>query len=222
MTDTTTAWMQGGEGMLRDLFDEVGIKLRRDVTLQWQVGTAPNTRGERYTGQVKTIGLCEYSALDLKRGRVITVTDTQDDPVEVLHIMAHEMIHAAMGPDVGHGPEFEKACRLIGLEGRPRATRPGDDFKAYARAIIDVIGAYPHRAAKTRQPKQGNPMHKVVCVRNCSDDGKVPNWRASSKWCGTKDEPRALFCMLCGGPAQVAEWGITREERVLLNVALRK
>jgi hypothetical protein len=217
MTTTTQEWTAGAVAMLTEWIRDTVPGVDTRAVLQVTVGPMPRKRGARGTGDPSVLGLCEYSVLPsaAKTGRQITVTDTESSPVEVLHIIAHELIHAFMPVDEGHGKRFEAAVRLIGLTGKPSATRPGPDFKVVAREIVAVLGDYPHRAVKVRRPRQGNPMHKVVCSAGC---GCIV--RASSKWVGTPDEPNYLTCMNCGGPATVAEWGMTREQRVRVNAAL--
>ena len=218
MTLTTDEWTKGAVAMLTDHIRDTVPGLVVWPVLQVTVGPMPRQRGERGTGNPRAIGLCEYGVLPsaAKTGRQITVTDTESSATEVLAIIAHELIHAFLPVGEGHGKKFEAAVRLIGLTGKPTATRPGPDFKTVAREIVAVLGAYPHRAVKVRRPKQGNPMHKVQCTnKKC-----LCIVRASSKWVGPEDEPAYLTCMGGGGPATVAEWGMTRSDRVLVNAAL--
>ena len=195
---------------------EHGVKVAH-VRTQFCVGPMARKRGERGTGEVKTIGLCEYNALSLKTGRQVTISDTIGDPVEVMAVMMHELIHAWMPVDEGHGANFAKACYAVGLEGKPTSTRPGKAFKEWAKGVIAELGEYPHRAVNVRRPGQGTYMHKVVC-RDGLNCGCII--RASSKWVGTEEEPREIFCVACGGPAQVADWGMSNSERRLVNAAL--
>ena len=212
---STDEWTAGAVAMLTDYIRDAVPGVDTRAVLQVTVGPMPRQRGQRGTGDPRAVGLCEYSVLGLKTGRQITVTDTESSAVEVLAIIAHELVHAFLPVGEGHGKQFERAVRVIGLTGKATATRPGPDFKVVAREIVETLGAYPHRAVKVRRPRQGNPMHKVVCSGGC---GCIV--RASSRWVGTEDEPNYLTCMGCGGPATVAEWGITRGERVLVNAAL--
>lgn len=218
MTMTTEEWTAGAVAMLTDWIKDTVPGVDTRTVLQVTVGPMPRQRGQRGTGDPRAIGLCEYGVLPsaAKTGRQITVTDTESSAVEVLAIIAHELIHAFMPVGEGHGKRFERAVRAIGLTGKPTATRPGPEFKTVAREIMSVLGDYPHRAVKVRRPKQGNPMHKVQCTnKKCRCIV-----RASSKWVGTPDEPVYLSCMACGSPATVAEWGMSRDERVLVNAAL--
>lgn len=85
------------------------------------------------------------------------VCPTQAEPVRVLDILLHEMGHAAVGCDKGHGKEFKVFCREVGLEGKATATvaNPGTELHATLSRIAEELGPYPHVAiSKTVQKKR--------------------------------------------------------------------
>jgi hypothetical protein len=49
----------------------------------------------------------------------------QQTPLEVAAILAHELVHAAVGTDAGHGPRFGSVARALGLEGGRSSPRWG-------------------------------------------------------------------------------------------------
>jgi len=49
---------------------------------------------------------------------------TLQDPIEVLETLAHELIHVASGPNVGHKGAFVKIAKSIGFKA-PWTTTPG-------------------------------------------------------------------------------------------------
>ncbi len=51
------------------------------------------------------------------------------DPAEVLGILVHELVHAALPPDAKHGKAFRDAALRIGLEGPMRHALPGAVLK---------------------------------------------------------------------------------------------
>lgn len=59
------------------------------------------------------------------------------EPVYMVNVLAHEMIHSALPYDVdndandGHGPTFTRHARAIGLAGDPKATYPGRKFERW-------------------------------------------------------------------------------------------
>jgi hypothetical protein len=66
--------------------------------------------------------------------------------VQVAAIVAHELVHAAVGVEQGHGPAFGKVARAIGLEGKLTATVPGERFVASVELILAEVGPFPHAA----------------------------------------------------------------------------
>jgi hypothetical protein len=67
-------------------------------------------------------------------------------PGEVLGVLLHEMIHAALPMGVHHGPKFAKACKQIGLEGKPTHATPGPKLKAELARLRRLPG---HLSART-------------------------------------------------------------------------
>lgn len=91
-----------------------------------------------------------------------------DDPVEVAAVLAHELVHAAVGLRAGHGRPFRKVALSIGLEGKMTATVPGDAFKRSVKPILEEVGPLPHArlsfgCQSSGPKKQGTRLVKVAC-----------------------------------------------------------
>lgn len=65
------------------------------------------------------------------------------DPMRATDILAHEMVHAVVGLEHGHGPKFEQCARAIGLEGNPASTRASEVFEHRVRPWLETIGPLP-------------------------------------------------------------------------------
>jgi hypothetical protein len=78
------------------------------------------------------------------------ISPCQAEPVRVLDILLHEMIHAAIGTEEGHGKKFKAAMRAVGLEGKATATiaNPGTELHARLTRIAEELGPYPHSALR--------------------------------------------------------------------------
>lgn len=89
------------------------------------------------------------------------------DPVDVAQVVAHELIHAALGCEAKHGPDFKRLAHKIGLEGKMTATVAGPAFKEAIAPILKQVGMYPHGALKagvgSNGPKQSTRMLKIGC-----------------------------------------------------------
>jgi SprT-like family len=65
-------------------------------------------------------------------------------PMQVAAILGHELIHAAVGVAAGHGKEFRRVARGIGLIGQMAATMTGPEFEQALRPILAAAGPLPH------------------------------------------------------------------------------
>lgn len=95
-----------------------------------------------------------------------------DETIPVLTQLAHELIHATLGNDEGHGPEFSRVARSIGLGGAMRATVATDILEIWMREnIVSQLGEYPHAKLslddreKAGVAKQTTRMFKCVCKK---------------------------------------------------------
>ena len=92
----------------------------------------------------KAIGVCYDRSASADGAYEILVRLDQHEPLDVAAILAHELVHAAVGVEQGHGPAFGKVARAIGLEGKLTATVPGDEFRAAVAPILAEVGPFPH------------------------------------------------------------------------------
>ena len=65
-------------------------------------------------------------------------------PMQVAAIPGHKLIHAAVGVAAGHGKEFRRVARDIGLIGQMAATTAGQEFENTMRPILEAAGLLPH------------------------------------------------------------------------------
>jgi hypothetical protein len=135
----------------------------------------------------RRIGECWSSAASADKSHHIFISPMLDDPVQVIGVLAHELVHAADDGKNKHKGPFTKAVRALGLEGKPTATVPGEEFVKYARLLVDDIGEYPHVALTPTivTKPQKTYMLKVVCP------GCKCIVRMTEKWL---DEAGAPFC----------------------------
>ena len=110
------------------------------------------------------------------------------ESITVLGTLLHELIHASVGCQHGHGKVFSQAARRVGLVGPPTATTVGDSLRPLLNTYIERAGAYPH-AAIHLQPKE------KVCSRlrlyQCHCPSPVKVRVASNDF--------AARCERCGG-----------------------
>ncbi|EIP96858.1 SprT-like family [Opitutaceae bacterium TAV1] len=96
----------------------------------------------------------------------IFVSPVLDDSAEAVAALAHELCHACTDC-TGHGSDFGRIARAIGLEGKLTTTYAGPKLTARLNAMIEgELGKYPHAALQPEQSgvkKQGTRLVKCVC-----------------------------------------------------------
>ena len=113
----------------------------------------------------RTIGQCWSPEASADNTTEIIIGITQDEPMRVAGVLAHEMVHAAVGVAAGHRGPFRKLALDIGLEGPMTATTEGEAFKQAVQPMLDEIGNYPHaKLDATKRRKQGTRMIKASCT----------------------------------------------------------
>ncbi|VVS96718.1 Transcription elongation protein SprT (fragment) [Sphingomonas aurantiaca] len=92
-------------------------------------------------------------------------------PAQIAAILAHELVHAAVGIPAGHGKAFKRIAIALGLVGPMRATTPGDAFLATVASILSTAGPLPHArldtTGETSAPRKqaANAQMRVPDVR---------------------------------------------------------
>lgn len=105
-------------------------------------------------------------------------------PGQVAAILAHELVHAAVGIEAGHGKEFRRVAKGIGLQGKMRATTAGPKFLTTIEPILEGAGALPHSRLETTGRKKDSNRH-IKC--ECKKCGYAA--RTSRKWLVTLGPP---------------------------------
>lgn len=131
---TREEWLKRAVRAMRPLLRKADIKMRA----KWQVSVS-------LASSRSAIGQCWYEMASASgKTANIFVCPTVADPVDVLGVLLHEMIHAALPHGVHHGPKFAKACKQIGLEGKPTHATPGPALKSELARLAAFLGKYPH------------------------------------------------------------------------------
>lgn len=85
------------------------------------------------------------------------------DPVNMLAVLIHEMIHAAY-PNDGHRGRFPKTAKRVGLVGKMTATVAGHALLSRLNDLSKKLGSFPPGSGdlvKTR--KQTTRLIKLIC-----------------------------------------------------------
>lgn len=145
--------------------------------------------GAWQNGQPAPVALCEVCAF------------AQDLPSQVAATTVHELAHAVLGPGHGHGAEWKRTARALGLL-YPRATSDGrETWAAFAPPLRAVLEAIP-------APTDGRPLPPAPEAvtpgkpRPCSAGRGARGGRSTGKGSGSR--MRKVQCAACGYTARVS------------------
>lgn len=116
----------------------------------------------------KVIGQC----FPRKGGTVdnhVFVSPLISDPVDVLSVLLHELVHAADNCKSGHTGTFRKAWKALGFVGKPTCSTPGLKLRERLNALAEKLGPYEHRRIypSVDPHKQTTRLLKVECGCGC-------------------------------------------------------
>ncbi len=135
---------------LREAWLEQAVKLLRDYMATCSIYLYSYPRAScgfpSRGGEGGVIGQC-FSPKVSRDGRVqIFVSPVISGSIEVLGVLLHELIHAAVGVEHKHGKEFSQAAKKVGLVRPWRSTTVGETLRPELDRIMTLLGHYPHAA----------------------------------------------------------------------------
>jgi hypothetical protein len=152
------------------LFEPIGIPARQvRVSCSWPLrgGLAKKSRvfGECWLPDDTPDGIAQ-----------IKISPVLEEPGKVLATLVHELIHAILPADAGHGPAFRAVAHAVGFVGPLTKMTPGDDLACFLEEVAHELGPYPHRAlgadcdnsaaaqpVDAPQKQEGSRMLKLEC-----------------------------------------------------------
>jgi len=159
---TREAWLNEFTKRSRPFFKKAGHPLPKEI--RCSIGfPSKGIRG-------KSIGECwSATASKDKHAEIFIRPNQQSDTSRVAGILTHELCHAALGHEEGHGKVFRKLATSLGLTGKMTATTEGPGWHAWADPIIKELGKLPGAALgevelSGGKKKQTTRMLKLVCT----------------------------------------------------------
>lgn len=164
--ETREAWLMQAIEHMRPWFEDAGATLPDKIRVS--TGWSKNARKG-------SIGWTWISGASEDKISNVFISPEKSDSVEVLAILAHELVHVWDDCEHGHGAEFKKVATAIGLEGKMTATVAGEALKDQLEALTVIMGDYPHAkmlvgegGGKSSGPKkQGTRMIKLHAPTCC-------------------------------------------------------
>jgi len=180
---TREDWLLSAYEQLRGWFKErAGWVLPEMVRLSTGFGYGVKSENKIILGQ------CWATWKSLDRINQVFISPEVSDPIEVLGILVHEIVHVVDDCEHKHGKEFKKIATAVGLTGKMTEVHLTDGLLDFLKILANELGDYPHTALK---------VHRARTI--VGPDGKeVPDDRGSS---GPKRQEARMFkyeCPECG------------------------
>jgi len=156
---TRETYLASATEYLAPLFTNLGFPL---PAVRASVGIPAGGKGKK----LKAIGQCWSNLASADNTTEIFICPSQSNAVDVLAILLHELIHAAVGLKCGHKGAFKRVAIALGLEGKMTATYPGVQLASDLAELSHTLGDYPHAALNTAlsgRKVQGTRMIKLTC-----------------------------------------------------------
>ena len=151
---TRESWLLSAiDRMARSLFPAFKPPKWR-VTCGWPKGV----RGGKHA-----IGQCWPPTASEDSTAEMFISPELDQPIEILHVLAHEMCHGIVGTDCGHKGAFVNLCKKIGLVAPWTATTPGPELLKTLAIYAVQLGPYPHARLNDVRQRQTTRLLKATC-----------------------------------------------------------
>jgi len=170
------AWLDAAAKELRDYFNKNGYMLPKNI--RFGIGfTSGGKRGLE--------GECWHPPSSDDQSYEIIIKVDRSDPLAVLGILCHQLVHSLLPPDAKHNKQFRDIALKIGLtEGKTSHAMPGKILQDRLKKLVEEeLGPYPHASlhfstASDRPRKSGTRMLKVECgAIGCGYNMRViPKW----------------------------------------------
>ena len=163
MTQYTTReeWLNAFVQRARPVFAGAGYTLPEKI----RVSVGFTSTGARAKGAA--IGECWSDAASEDGHFEIFIRPNATTDARIADILTHELVHAAVGLEAGHGKPFKACARAMGLEGKPTATTAGEAWYQWALPILSELGAMPYGqlndGLSSAKPKQKTNLIRVEC-----------------------------------------------------------
>lgn len=154
-------WLQAAINALRSHFDMAGLTLPDKI----RAAIGFPSKGAKSS----CIGECWASVASADQHHEIFIRPDQGEPVTVLGILCHELVHSAVPLGSGHGPVFKDAALKVGLIGKMRHAMPGPVLTEKLTGLAATLGPLPHATLDIEfretapRKKQTTRMLKACC-----------------------------------------------------------
>ena len=135
MTQLRESWLMLATDHLRLVFERNGYKV---PPVKVSIGFPSSGRKGRHLGQC-------WSTKSSEDGlNQIFIAPHLPTSIEVLDTLVHELVHAVDDCQSGHGDNFKRIAKDIGLKGPMRSAGAGEELMKDLIKISNILGNFPH------------------------------------------------------------------------------
>jgi hypothetical protein len=194
--NTRESWLCSATNELRPYFEKLGYILPDKIrfAIAFTSGGKKGRSGEVWHPAASADGHYE-----------IIIKADQDDPLTILVVLVHQLIHSILPSTVKHGKEFRDVALRVGLEGAMRDPAPVPLLQERLCSLAVILGPLPHAkldfSARSDSPKRsGARMLKAECGASCGYSIRLmPKWaNAGLPICPIDSEHGPLICDVTG------------------------
>lgn len=157
--NTREEWLNAFIEGARPQFAAINAPLPSNV----RVSVGFTSRGQRGA----RIGECWSDTASGDGHFEIFIKPTLVEVARICDVLAHELVHCAVGLDQGHNATFKRVATSIGLVGPAKATVAGTEFFQWALPLIESLGPMPYGALSGTEssagPKKKTALLKLEC-----------------------------------------------------------
>jgi len=156
-------WLNKAVVELSNLFNRKGLELPTNISVScgWPSKAIAKSVGECWSNDQSDGGVFEVFISP----RLCIVASSMG----VLSTLVHELLHISIGIEHSHKKPFQKAMKIIGLEGKATSTEAGPDLLTELEAIAKTLGEYPHKSLNLKGKPVNKPIKKTLkaCCPEC-------------------------------------------------------
>lgn len=151
------AWLTAATEAISAQLKELGHEVPKvHVSVGWPHGGRANTIGQCWPGRTSSDGIGH-----------IFISPVMNDPAQVLHVLAHELVHSInhANGETGHGKEFAAIAKPLGLTGKMTSTVPTEEYAAVLAEVAATLGDYPHGALTPGSVEKNGPSRSGKSIK---------------------------------------------------------
>ncbi|XVU22554.1 hypothetical protein ACQPZJ_35535 [Actinoplanes sp. CA-054009] len=164
--ETREGWLHEAIQIFRPWFEDVSLPIPE--TLHVSIGFSWGARAEGRIIQ----GQCWSRNASQDMVNHIFISPEMGDPMKVLMVLVHELCHAGTDCNGGHGGEFLRAMKELGMRKPFTDSLATEEFTGRLKAVAEALGPYPHGAFIARGYLTGEPAPEEVGDPGREDDGQ--------------------------------------------------